>query len=174
LTQGLTFGLAAGNVIKPILLDALGNVLVYGKPPTSSALPFLVDAANRLYVRGFNDGILDAYSTRVARYYENLNLLAGLNTIDFEVVPPGYIFKLTAFWFRYSVLIAANQVRVSLNDGVTDYVFINVLGPAANVGYSFLTDITLRTADFIRLVITAAAVGNDIFFSYLGYSMPVP
>jgi hypothetical protein len=174
MSNPLSWGVNPSGYIKPLALDASGNLLVSPGWTLSGANVLLVDAAGRAIVQGYGGNILDGYKDRIALYHEDLNLIAGVNTYNFPAVPAGEIQVLTGCWFRYSVLIAALQIRFSLNDGVNDYVFINQLAPAANQGYSYQTNITFKAGDNLRIVATAAAVGNDWFISALGYSTNVP
>jgi hypothetical protein len=152
MTAPVMFGIDSNKVIRPLLVDFTGAPLIVGY------------AGNPLL----------NYANVFHSYWEELNLVAGVNTHDYPTLLAGQMVYVTAVWFRYSVTIAANHVRFSIFDGVNDFPFTDQLGPVANTGYPLQVCIPIKASERIRVTITAAAVGNDIFTSVLGWMMNVP
>jgi hypothetical protein len=146
------FGLDKNKVIRPLLLAADGSPIISGY----DGFPLL------------------NYATTLRFYWEDLALLVGVNTHDFGGLLAHQMCFITGVWFRYSSTIAANHVRWSINDGVNDFPFIDQLGPVANTGYSFQTNIPIHAGDHVICTITAAVAGNDIFTAVHGWMMNVP
>lgn len=150
------------------------NPVVYGLYQNYYVKPLLVDVNGSPIISGTYGNAVWNYANVMRFYWEDLNLVAGVNTHDFPALIARQLCFITAVWFRYSVTIAANHIRCSIWDGANDYPFIDQLGPVANTGYTFQTNIPFHIGENIRVTITAAAVGNDIFTSFQGYMMTVP
>jgi hypothetical protein len=152
----------------------MSNGLVYGLYQNYYLKPLLVDSTGAPLVSGYLGNPLFNYANTLRFYWEDTNLTAGVNTHDFGALLAHQLCFITAIWFRYNSTISTNHIRWSINDGVNDYPFIDQLAPVANTGYSFQTNIPYKANEHLICTVTAAAAGNDIFTSVLGWMMNYP
>lgn len=169
--QPLTFGLGPGDVIKPLLIDAAGNVLVAGHIPTASEMGWSVDGNGYQYVTGRYDNTLLSMRNEWHEHYENLNLAAGVNTFDFSVANINQVIFAGEFYTRYVGTITNVVITWGLWLSPDYHEFLTYKPVTSAIGQSFVTNLYVPSGWNIRLTVAGATLSNDIYANYFGYQM---
>lgn len=171
MTQPLTFGLAPGNEVKPLLLDASGNVLVAGHIPTAGEMGWSVDGNGYQYVTGRFDNTLLSIRNEWHEHYDNTNLPAGTTTIDFTAADIDQVIHVNDIYTRYVGTITNVVLTWSITDSFDVIEFATYKPATSNIGQSQVHDLYVPSGWWVRLVCAGATLGNDLFANYLGYQM---
>lgn len=169
--QPVTFGLGPGNVVKPLLLDAAGNVLASVPIPTAGSMGFKQDGEGYLYITGRYDNTPLALRNEFHEHYENTNLPAGTTVVDFAVPDPGQLIHVGHAYTRYVGTITNVVITWGIWQNPDYHEFLVYKPATSGVGQSYVTDLYCPPGWNVRLTIAGATSGNDIFANYFGYKM---
>jgi len=172
--QPLTFGLGPGNVIKPLLLDALGNVLASVPMPTAVGMGFTLDAGGNLQVAGYGGNVLLGYYDRSLNKYENTDLPAGITTYDWPAVPAGKVYIVTSVSFNYTGTVTNVSLNLSIVSEGIEYLFWKTTAPVSGRSYPSPFEIAMKEGDNMRFQVRGATVHDDCSATWFATIILVP
>jgi len=149
------------SVIKPLLLDANGYVIVSTSGITSTGSKILVDASGRIIVTPeHSDNLLPP---SLHKDLTNLNLPAGLSNQDIYTVPASQYYRLTQDSLRYSGTVATVQLYLTIVRAGVANVVHNFQGLTTNIAVGSPLNIILEPADIVRCIINNATLNDDLY-----------
>ena len=128
---------------------------------------FDIDSLGRLKV----SGIQFEFSDILSQTKENLNLSAGGSALDSDSVPSNYSWVITNISFMY---LGASPTWVSaqlINGAITINLF-RENRPVSDHFYDRQGSWLLKSGNLIRLYVSGATAGDDLYLNFSGYIVP--
>ena len=112
------------------------------------------------------------YSGQLQDVYSNTNLSAGNNLHNFDTVPSGEIWVITALWFMYiGTSPTYAQFYFALASGT--HWPLRQPSPTSSQVYSKEGQWVLVEDDIITVSVSGATAGDDLYGGYMGYRVDI-
>lgn len=170
----VNYGVNPSGYIKPLALDASGNLLVSGVSLFSGATALLLDSSGRAIVRGYGLNDLFGFSAAYQDYHNIASLSAGTNNYDFGTVPAGEIWIVTHVWSSYTGTITNVVMQFGVWDGANNYTMTTIKPVTTAVGIASLANAIAKAGQNFRYTVLGATATNSSAATVLGYKMKVP
>lgn len=171
----LIHGQDPSGYLRPLLVDAAGNVLISGtvnanlNAGTNVIGKVDINTAPTLTVQSTQTDKLLAISVPKLIYYEDLALPVGYSIHNIYIVPANFRLKMTLMSIRYTGTVAGVIIQPYIFDGASIYVLDQRDTLISDKIYSIYGELWLDTGWTLYVQILGATLNDDFHFVVNGY-----